>query len=453
MGWTASQYELFEALAQVVRVLFAIAFGACVGSLINVLVYRLPLGLGVVTPPSRCPSCETRLTWRENIPIFGWLFLKGRCRFCRSKISPEYPLVELLVGVIFAITYLVLYAERGMFLGINFGAIRPEWARNGFTETWPVFIVVLMLFSSLVAMTLTDLKSYTIPLVLTWFPAIVAVIAHPAAAMWIQQTQGGWSWVAKGEVWAIATPGVHGWWWIGAALGGAVGLVLANVLMSFGVIGRSFADYEAWEKQALADRAAEAGTDEKHLGHPPETSPPEMWIQYPHARREMLRELIFLSPCIGLALCGGWVARKLAGPWAFDPGTGLYVPSEAAPLWLTVLAGVILGYLIGGGIVWAVRIFGSMAFGKEAMGLGDVHLLAAVGACLGWVDATLTLFAAVLLGLIWPLVSLVTRGKLQRQLPFGPWLAAGAMAVFFAKPLIERFLTVIMGFEVPLDLP
>ena len=449
MDWTAAQYELFESLAQVVRVLFAIAFGACVGSLINVLVYRLPLGMGVVTPPSRCPSCETRLTWQENIPIFGWLFLKGRCRFCRSKISPEYPLVELLVGVI----YLALYAERGMFMGINFGAIRPEWARNGFTETWPVFIVVLMLFSSLVAMTLTDIKSYTIPLVLTWFPAIVAVVAHPAAALWIQETRGGWSWTARGEVWAIVTPGFHGWWWIGAALGGALGLVLANVLMSFGVIGRSFADYEAWEQQALADRAAEAGTDAKHLGHQPETQPAEMWIQYPHARREMLRELIFLSPCIGLALCGGWIAQKLAGPWAFDPGTGLYVPSATAPLWLTVLAGVLLGYLIGGGVVWAVRIFGSMAFGKEAMGLGDVHLLAAVGACLGWADATLTLFAAVLLGLIWPLVSLVSGGKVQRTLPFGPWLAAGAIVVFFAKPLIERFLGVIMGYEGPLGLP
>ncbi|MEO0630377.1 MAG: prepilin peptidase, partial [Planctomycetota bacterium] len=63
-----------------VPVLFVFAFGACVGSLINVLVYRLPLGLPVVVPSSRCPACATKLTWRENVPIFGWLLLGGRCR-------------------------------------------------------------------------------------------------------------------------------------------------------------------------------------------------------------------------------------------------------------------------------------------------------------------------------------------------------------------------------------
>ena len=79
-------YQLLMFFSEVTKILFVLAFGACIGWLVNVLVYRMPLGLGVVTPPSRCPSCETQLTWRENIPVFGWLRLLGKCRFCRSPI-------------------------------------------------------------------------------------------------------------------------------------------------------------------------------------------------------------------------------------------------------------------------------------------------------------------------------------------------------------------------------
>ena len=96
-----SQLELFALSFNIIQVIFAFAFGSCVGSLVNVLVYRLPLGISVVTPPSRCPSCSTQLTWRENIPVFGWIFLRGKCRFCKAKISAEYPLVEAFVGLLF----------------------------------------------------------------------------------------------------------------------------------------------------------------------------------------------------------------------------------------------------------------------------------------------------------------------------------------------------------------
>ena len=103
------QIELVVLLFNIVQVFFAFAFGSCVGSLVNVLVYRLPLGISVVTPPSRCPSCNTQLTWRENIPVFGWIFLKGKCRFCKAKISAEYPLVEAFVGLLFVTLYVLFY--------------------------------------------------------------------------------------------------------------------------------------------------------------------------------------------------------------------------------------------------------------------------------------------------------------------------------------------------------
>ena len=85
-----------------------------------------------------------------------------------------------------------------------------------------------------------------------------------------------------------------------------------------------------------------------------------------------------------------------------------------------------LGWLVGGAIVWGVRIFGTLAFGREAMGLGDVHLLASMGAAFGWFDPLLAFFIAPFFGLIWILIgqfgSRVFKG-LGHQLPYGPHLA------------------------------
>jgi leader peptidase (prepilin peptidase) / N-methyltransferase len=75
--------------------------GACIGSFVNVVAYRLPLGISLVYPPSRCPSCNSTLGPTENIPILGWLLLKGRCKNCQAPISARYPLVEALMALLF----------------------------------------------------------------------------------------------------------------------------------------------------------------------------------------------------------------------------------------------------------------------------------------------------------------------------------------------------------------
>lgn len=79
---------------------FAFLFGACIGSFLNVCIERWPAKMSVVSPPSRCPACERPIRAYENIPIFGWLALRGRCAGCRSRISPQYPLVELLIALV-----------------------------------------------------------------------------------------------------------------------------------------------------------------------------------------------------------------------------------------------------------------------------------------------------------------------------------------------------------------
>src|SRR5512147_2477186 len=105
----------------VTGLLFVFAFGAICGSFINVVVYRLPRGLNIVSPPSACPACGTTLSWRENFPIFGWLALRGKCRFCRTRISPEYPLVELLVALPFVGVFTLWFMRPSLLelLGVN----------------------------------------------------------------------------------------------------------------------------------------------------------------------------------------------------------------------------------------------------------------------------------------------------------------------------------------------
>lgn len=77
--------------------------GLAIGSFLNVVIHRLPLGQSLVAPPSTCPSCRTRLRWIDNIPVLSWVLLGGKCHHCRAPISVQYPLVELVTGVLFVL--------------------------------------------------------------------------------------------------------------------------------------------------------------------------------------------------------------------------------------------------------------------------------------------------------------------------------------------------------------
>lgn len=99
--------SLADAVTNILIGVFVFAFGASVGSFLNVVIYRLPAGLSVLWPPSRCPKCLNRLKPYHNVPVFGWLWLKGRCHFCKTKISSRYPLVESFTGLIFLAVFWV----------------------------------------------------------------------------------------------------------------------------------------------------------------------------------------------------------------------------------------------------------------------------------------------------------------------------------------------------------
>jgi len=103
---------------------FVFVLGIMIGSFLNVVIYRIPKGESIAFPASKCQSCGTPLKWYHNIPLLSWLVLGGKCAFCRAKISAQYPVVELMTGVIF----LVLYMKLGLvwylpFVAASFAAL------------------------------------------------------------------------------------------------------------------------------------------------------------------------------------------------------------------------------------------------------------------------------------------------------------------------------------------
>lgn len=95
--------------------LFIFIIGLCIGSFLNVVISRAFSNESIVFPGSKCPSCKTPLKWHHNIPVLSYLFLKGKCSFCKEPISTQYPLVELITGLLFVLIFLKF--------GINFNAI------------------------------------------------------------------------------------------------------------------------------------------------------------------------------------------------------------------------------------------------------------------------------------------------------------------------------------------
>lgn len=90
-------------LPDTVVMFYALLIGLCIGSFLNVVIYRLPLGQSLVSPGSRCTKCGYQLRWYDNVPVLSWALLGGRCRQCRTSISVQYPIVEVVTAVLFVL--------------------------------------------------------------------------------------------------------------------------------------------------------------------------------------------------------------------------------------------------------------------------------------------------------------------------------------------------------------
>lgn len=374
------------ALPAIVEGFFAFWFGAAVGSFVNVLAYRIPEGLSVVRPPSRCPKCGRLLTARENLPVIGWLLLRGKCRGCAQPISVQYPLVELLVGIVTVWLYVILYHAEPT--GWWASGTSSWWRAAGLLGSLPAAAGLVVLIGGMAAVALCDAARFLVPMSLVRWVAGVGVSAWVVQSAFSTRPSGLWP----------PIPAVSGVWQA-VTIGATLGLVLANVLLWKGWIRRSFSDYEQFvdEGQTLGD--------------------------YPHARREMKPELAFMGVIAAGGVAGWYVRGTLGAPL---PHAGL-----------EVLVAALAGYLAGGAIVWCVRVAGTLAFGREAMGLGDVHILAAAGAVLGWRDPLLAFLIAPFPALAWTILQRCFRPPSARsELPFGPYLVVGLAVVLLLRPAL-----------------
>ena len=258
--------------------------GACMGSFLNVCIYRIPREESVVTPGSHCPHCATPIAWYDNLPLLSWLLLRAKCRKCGGPISARYVLVELLTAIL--------------------------------------FLMVWLKFS----------------------PA-----GHPCS-------------LALSPVFDIR-------------------LVPIYWLAVFGLMLGTFVDLE---HMIIPDRVSLGGI------------------------------------VLGI-------------------GLSALVPSMH-PRATTALGGAsaaLLGAAVGAGSLWLVAMLGKIIFRKDAMGLGDVKLLGAIGAFLGWVPVVFTImmssFAGAIVG-----VTLVLSGRkeMQSRIPYGPYLALAALVWMFWGPTL-----------------
>ena len=142
--------------------------GILIGSFLNVVIYRIPKNESIAFPASKCQSCQTPLKWYHNIPIFSWLFLGGKCAFCKDPIAKQYPIVEFVTGIIF----LLLYLKLGIVWHLPFVAAS---------------------FAALFALTMIDFKYMAVPDSVN-FTALLFALVQPNfldAAMYAAFAAGG----------------------------------------------------------------------------------------------------------------------------------------------------------------------------------------------------------------------------------------------------------------------
>ncbi len=311
---------------------FLFVLGCTIGSFLNVCVYRIPrhdrLGdqlRGLWSPPSSCPQCGKRISARDNVPIFGWLLLKGRCRNCSLPISPRYPLVELFNGLLFVLLYwreVPAGYRAALEHSSLFAADLGPQIIDGFSPTLHLnlrFLYHVILVEALLVASLIDWDLKIIPDGST-VPAMIAGVVV-----------------------------------------GAVGYVHL---------------IPVWFQSA----------------------------QYEPIYSQTLPEFMNFS-----APEGGVPAWVLSAPHAHG------------------LAASLAGLLVGGGLVWGVRLIGALILRREAMGFGDVVLMALIGSYLGWQAAVMVFFLAPICALFSSILALVLRR--EREIPYGPYLSLAALLV------------------------
>ncbi|MGE0478904.1 MAG: prepilin peptidase [Phycisphaerae bacterium] len=450
---------------------FVWLLGLCVGSFLNVVVYRLPRDLSLSKPArSFCPGCGAQIAWHDNVPLLSWIWLRGACRACRQPISVQYPLVEAATGLAFLLVYHLLFVAHA-----RAGLGPPAWPADA-----PLLLAWLALVAALVACSAMDLVSYLIDTRITNAALYIGVVCHaawpagefldprggsPAAAAAVAAALVGAiaTWVASRRAARLETgpwsadphnvadragaPGPSHGPLSGAhppgtppapsrngtlAVAGMVGLLSAVAVAAWllasavaGVDGPARVHFPvAAGLLVLFVTIVLAGAQPRGVDAELEHAIEE---EAPQARRTAWRELLFLTPAVlaGAATYALLAAQPaLGGAWT---GVAAWPAGGFAPLGGVAYA--LLGAIAAAAAGWSLRLVFTLALGREAFGVGDIYMLAAAGACAGWDIALLGLLFSVGLALAGLLLSLVIKRSIV--IPFGPWLALGFLAALW----------------------
>lgn len=206
--------EVLGDLPPIVLRLYAVLFGLVWGSFLNVVIYRVPRGMSVVRPASHCPGCGKPIRARDNIPVFGYLWLRGRARCCGVKLSPRYPLVEAIGGVLSLAILEVL--------------VLPLGADTSLARAGAVYVADLALVLGLVAGAFIDLEHMVLPDTITIGGAVLGLATSSLRGMTFKESLIGAA-VGFVTIWlpfVVIYPRIRGK--VGMGLGDAKLLMLAG---------------------------------------------------------------------------------------------------------------------------------------------------------------------------------------------------------------------------------
>ncbi len=370
-------------------ILHALVFflGAGIGSFLNVVIYRLPRNISVNNPRrSFCPTCQKQIPWWQNIPVFSWLALRGKCSACGTGISPRYILVEVLVGILFYVTFL------------TFGG---PWE---LTREWGPMVLALWFFLALlVAGTFIDIEHFILPHEITvggmvagwlfafWAPGIVGEETHGRGMMLSFAS----SMLGLGLLWMIVELGK----------------------LAFGRVKHEFATPENWS-----------------VTQPNDDEPPVLTLQdeaYPWAdlfSRKTDRIILTCDEVKANERVWNNVKCEIRMETLTVRGGGENKKDEVLQLEsVTLLEGTTTEVIIP----------------REAMGFGDVLFIAMIGSFCGWKGVLFTILAASIIGTLFALIPrLLGKSEWSAKIPFGPYLAGGAVIwVFYGLQLTEWYLS------------
>ncbi len=163
----------------IILIIFIFILGIVIGSFLNVCIIRIPKHETIVTVPSHCMTCGYNLKWYDNIPLFSYIFLKGKCRKCGAHISVQYPIIEAVNGVMY-----VLIFVRFILFGDTANALREAYGTVSFADLILNLsyadivktVIYCLLFSALLVLTLIDWRTYEIPVGINIFILVLGII-------------------------------------------------------------------------------------------------------------------------------------------------------------------------------------------------------------------------------------------------------------------------------------